>query len=74
MQTRAAVDEVAEQRDEIGLLRRHFIPSREGPRFRAGLVERDGRLLFVTSGVGVTGIPARLFALPEIAVLELHPL
>lgn len=58
----------------LPLLRRRFIPSREGPRFRAGLVERDGRLLFITSGVGVTGIPARLFALPEIAVLELQPL
>ena len=44
------------------------------PRLLSGLIEEDGRRLFVTRGVGTTGIPARLFAPAEIALLELVPL
>ena len=58
----------------LPLVRRYFIPSRHGTRYRAGLIEEGGRYLFVTRGVGTTGIPVRLFAPPEIAVLELVPL
>jgi uncharacterized protein len=58
----------------VPLLRRRFIPSRHGARYRAGLIEEGGRRLYVSAGVGTTGIPARLFAPPEIAVLELRPL
>ncbi len=53
---------------------RRFIPSRHGARYLSGLIEEGVRRLFVTRGVGTTGIPARLFAPAEIALLELVPL
>jgi uncharacterized protein len=53
-------------------LRRHAIPSRHGERYARGHVVEDGRHLYVTSGLGASGLPVRLFAPPEVVVLELR--
>ena len=53
------------------LLRRPAIPSRYGERYARGHVVEDGRHLYVTSGLGTSGLPVRLFAPPEVVVLEL---
>lgn len=48
------------------------IPSIHGARYRRGHVVERGRQLFVTSGVGTSGLPVRLRVVPEIVVLELR--
>jgi len=55
----------------IPYLRRLAIPSRYGERYARGHVVEDGRHLYVTSGLGTSGLPVRLFAPPEVVVLEL---
>jgi predicted MPP superfamily phosphohydrolase len=55
----------------IPVLRRPVIPSRYGERYARGHVIEDGRHLYVTSGLGTSGLPVRLLAPPEIVVLEL---
>ena len=55
----------------IPLLRRPLIPSRYGERYARGHIVEDGRHLYVTSGLGTSGLPLRLLAPPEIVVLEL---
>jgi uncharacterized protein len=55
----------------IPVLRRPVIPSYYGERYARGHVVEDGRHLYVTSGLGTSGIPFRLLAPPEIVVLEL---
>ena len=41
----------------LPVVRRHLIPSRHGARYRSGLIEEEGRRLFVTRGVGDDGHP-----------------
>jgi predicted MPP superfamily phosphohydrolase len=55
----------------IPLLRRLAIPSRYGERYARGHIVEEGRHLYVTSGLGTSGLPVRLLAPPEIVVLEL---
>jgi predicted MPP superfamily phosphohydrolase len=55
----------------IPVLRRPAIPSRYGERYARGHIVEDGRHLYVTSGLGTSGLPVRLLAAPEIVVLEL---
>jgi uncharacterized protein len=55
----------------IPLLRRPAIPSRYGERYARGHVVEGGRHLYVTSGLGTSGLPVRLLAPPEVVVLEL---
>jgi uncharacterized protein len=55
----------------IPVLRRPAIPSRYGERYARGHVIEDGRHLYITSGLGTSGLPLRLLAPPEIVVLEL---
>jgi predicted MPP superfamily phosphohydrolase len=57
----------------IPLLRLPFIPSRHGERFRGGHIVEHGRHLYVGAGLGTSGLPVRLFAPPELLVLELRP-
>jgi predicted MPP superfamily phosphohydrolase len=57
----------------VPVVRRPFIPSRFGERYAAGHVVEGGRHLYVTSGVGTTGWPVRLFTRPEAIVLRLMP-
>ena len=56
----------------IPLLRRPLLPSRFGERYARGLIEEEGRLLLVTSGIGTSGLPVRLLAPPEVLVLTLR--
>jgi uncharacterized protein len=57
----------------IPLLRRRVIPSRFGERYARGHVVEGDRHLYVTAGFGTTGWPVRLFAPPEVVILELRP-
>ena len=57
----------------VPLVRRPFLPSRFGERYAAGHVVEGGRHLYVTRGVGTTGLPVRLLAPPEAIVLRLSP-
>jgi uncharacterized protein len=48
---------------------RRIIPSRHGDSYAVGLVEEEGKQLFVTPGVGTSIIPVRFRVPPEISVL-----
>jgi uncharacterized protein len=56
----------------IPLVRRPAIPSRYGERYARGHVVEGDRHLYVTSGLGTSGLPLRFLAPPEIVVLELR--
>lgn len=56
----------------IPLLRRPLLPSYYGERFAAGHIVEHGRHLLVTSGVGTSGLPIRLFRPPEVVVATLR--
>ena len=56
----------------IRYLRRPFVPSHYGERFVHGHVEEDGRHLYVSSGLGTSGIPVRLLRPPEVVILRLR--
>ena len=53
-------------------LRRPAIPSRYGERYARGHVVEGGRHLYVSSGLGTSGLPLRFLAPPEVVVLELR--
>jgi predicted MPP superfamily phosphohydrolase len=57
----------------LPLLRRIMLPSVFGERYIAGHVEEGGRHLFVSAGIGTTGVPLRLFRPPEVPILRLRP-
>ena len=57
----------------IPLLRLPAMPSRHGERYARGHIVEHGRHLVVGTGLGTSGVPLRLFAPPELLVLELHP-
>jgi predicted MPP superfamily phosphohydrolase len=57
----------------IPLLRRPTIPSWYGERYARRHVVEGGRRLYVSSGLGTSGLPVRLLAPPEVAVLTLTP-
>ncbi len=44
----------------------------EGP-YRRGLYHQGGTVMVVSSGVGTTGLPLRLFSPPEVALITLEP-
>ena len=52
-------------------LRRWVVPSRHGMRYAAEHVEEGGRHLYVSRGVGTSGLPLRLRAPASVEVLEL---
>jgi predicted MPP superfamily phosphohydrolase len=56
----------------IPLLRRPFVPSHYGERYVRRHVEEEGRHLYVSSGVGTSGVPVRLARPPEVCVLTLR--
>jgi hypothetical protein len=56
----------------IPLLRRPLLPSRYGERYARGHIVEEGRHLYVTHGVGTSGLPIRLNAPPEVLVLTLR--
>jgi uncharacterized protein len=53
---------------------RRVMPSRFGDRFKEGHVVESGRHLFVSRGVGETGLPLRVAARAEVPVLTLRAL
>jgi predicted MPP superfamily phosphohydrolase len=55
----------------IPRLRSIAIPSRYGERYARGHIVEHGRHLFVSSGLGTSGLPLRALVPPEIVVLEL---
>jgi predicted MPP superfamily phosphohydrolase len=57
----------------VPLARLPFLPSRHGERFARGHIVEHGRHLVVGTGLGTSGLPVRLFAPPELLLLELHP-
>ncbi len=56
---------------DLPLLRR-IMPTRHGTRFKQGHVVEGGRHLFVTQGVGETGLPIRVRAPAEVPILRLQ--
>jgi predicted MPP superfamily phosphohydrolase len=48
-----------------------IVPSRFGQRYAAGLIEDEGRLLFVTPGIGTSIIPVRFGVPPAVSLLTL---
>jgi uncharacterized protein len=56
----------------IPLLRRPLLPSRYGERYARGHIVEGGRHLYVTHGVGTSGLPLRLLAPPEVVILTLR--
>jgi predicted MPP superfamily phosphohydrolase len=49
-----------------------IVPSQYGARFAAGHIVEEGRHLFVSTGVGTSIIPVRMFVVPQIDVLHLQ--
>jgi predicted MPP superfamily phosphohydrolase len=47
--------------------------SRYGRRYACGLVREGGRILVVTAGLGTSGIPLRLGAVPDMWLVEIGP-
>lgn len=56
----------------LPLIGRPILPSKASYRWPCGLYDQGGRKLFVTGGVGVSILPIRFHAPPEIVVLTLH--
>jgi predicted MPP superfamily phosphohydrolase len=56
----------------IPILRRLAIPSRHGERYARRHHDDGGRRLYVSSGLGTSGMPVRLLAPPEVVLLELR--
>jgi uncharacterized protein len=56
----------------VPLLRRPLMPSRYGERYARGHIVEGGRHLYVTHGVGTSGLPIRFLAPPEVVVLTLR--
>ncbi len=53
-------------------LRLLFIPSSHGTRYLGGLIVEDGRVLYVSTGLGTAGLPVRFRRPPEVVVLTLR--
>lgn len=56
----------------IPLLGPPIVPSAFGQRYAAGMIEEDGRRMFVTTGIGTSILPVRFRVPPEIAVITLE--
>lgn len=53
------------------LLGAPIVPSRYGQRYVRGLIEENGRRMFVTTGIGTSMLPVRFGVPPEIVILTL---
>ena len=53
----------------LPLIGRPQVPSDYGQRYAAGLIQEDGRQMFVSTGIGTSIIPVRFRVPPEISVL-----
>ncbi|HVI19482.1 MAG TPA: metallophosphoesterase, partial [Gaiellales bacterium] len=57
---------------DVPVLRLLVVPSGHGVRYLGGLVEEDGRQLYISTGVGTAGLPLRFRRPPEVVVLTLR--
>lgn len=57
----------------LPLLGPPFVPSQFGFRYLAGLYREDDRQLYVSRGVGASGVPFRWACPPELSVIVLRP-
>jgi predicted MPP superfamily phosphohydrolase len=55
----------------IPLIGRPIVPSKFGQRYAYGLIEENGKKLFVTEGIGTSIVPVRFRAAPEIVLLTI---
>jgi len=53
------------------ILGRPIVPSKFGRRYAYGLVEENGKKLYVTGGIGTSILPVRFRVAPEIVILNL---
>jgi predicted MPP superfamily phosphohydrolase len=56
----------------IPVLRCPALPSRYGERYARGHIVEEDRHLYVSSGLGTSGLPLRFLAPPEVVILELR--
>jgi predicted MPP superfamily phosphohydrolase len=56
----------------LPVIGRPVVPSEFGQRYAYGLIEENGKKLFVTSGLGTSIIPVRFRVTPEIVILQLQ--
>ncbi len=52
---------------------KHFVGSKNGRRYRRGFYADASTPIYVTSGIGTTGPPSRLFCPPETVILDIEP-
>ena len=57
----------------VPLVGRPIVPSKYGQRYAIGLIEENGKRLFVGPGIGTSILPIRFLTPPEISILRLHP-
>lgn len=57
----------------VPFLGRPIIPSKYGQRYAIGLIEENGKQLFVGSGIGTSILPVRFMTPPEVSILKLYP-
>ena len=57
----------------VPFLGRPIVPSKYGQRYAMGLIEENGKRIFVGSGIGTSILPIRFMTPPEISILTLHP-
>jgi uncharacterized protein len=57
----------------LPLIGRPIVPSRYGQRYAIGVVREQGRVLFVSPGLGTSILPVRFRVPPEVSVLSLVP-
>lgn len=55
----------------LPILGRLVVPSRYKQRYAAGVIDENGEVYFVTTGVGTSIFPIRFHVVPEISVLEI---
>jgi predicted MPP superfamily phosphohydrolase len=53
----------------LPIVGRMVVPSKYGQRYAHGLIAEDGKLLFVSSGIGTSIIPVRFHVPPEVSLL-----
>lgn len=56
----------------IPFIRNYTAPSKYGERYISNHIVEENKDLFVSTGIGTTGIPLRLHDVPEIAILKLY--
>ncbi len=57
----------------VPFLGRPVIPSKYGQRYAIGLIEENGKQIFVGSGIGTSILPIRFMTPPEVSILKIYP-